>query len=73
MKRINNSCNKFCKYKLKETEEKGDPVGGPAISINLDPRDLSNTGPPNTQNTAANGRPPRHIQYRTSGSVFIQR
>jgi hypothetical protein len=23
----------------------GDPVGGPAVSINLDPQDLSNTGP----------------------------
>jgi hypothetical protein len=24
--------------------EKSDPVGGPAVSINLDPQDLSNTG-----------------------------
>ncbi|KRY62372.1 hypothetical protein T4D_6901 [Trichinella pseudospiralis] len=29
--------------RLKEAEEKGDPVGGPAVSINLDPQDLSNT------------------------------
>ena len=27
--------------KLEEAEEEGDPVGGPAVSINLDPRDLS--------------------------------
>jgi hypothetical protein len=33
--------------RLKEAEEKDDPVGGPAVSINLDLRDLSNTGPPN--------------------------
>jgi hypothetical protein len=32
--------------KLKEAEVEGDPVGGPAVSINLDPEDLSNTGPP---------------------------
>jgi hypothetical protein len=35
----------------KETEEEGNPVGGPAVSINLDARDLSNTGPPNRQHT----------------------
>jgi hypothetical protein len=28
---------------LKEAEEKGNPVGGPAVLINLDPLDLSNT------------------------------
>ena len=26
--------------RLKEAEEKGDPVGGPAVSINLDSQDL---------------------------------
>jgi hypothetical protein len=46
----------------KEAEEKGDPVGGPAVSINLDPRDLSNTGPPNRQHTPDDMRPPTHIQ-----------
>jgi hypothetical protein len=25
---------------LEEPEEEGNPVGGPAVSINLDPRDL---------------------------------
>jgi hypothetical protein len=32
--------------RLKEAEEKGNPVVDPAILINLDPRDLSNTEPP---------------------------
>jgi hypothetical protein len=31
--------------RLEEAEEEGDPVGGPAVSINLGPWDLSNTGP----------------------------
>jgi hypothetical protein len=31
---------------MKESKEKGDPVGRPTLSINLDPCDLSNTGPP---------------------------
>jgi hypothetical protein len=44
-----------------------------AVSINLDPRDLSNTGPPNRQHTPADMRPPTHIQQRTSRSVSIQR
>jgi hypothetical protein len=37
--------------RLKEAEEEGNPVGGPAVSINLDPGDLLNTGPPNKQYT----------------------
>jgi hypothetical protein len=48
--------------RLKEDEEKGDPVGGPAVSINLDPQELSNTEPPNSQHTPADMRPPTHIQ-----------
>jgi hypothetical protein len=56
---------------MKEAEEKCDPVGGPAVSIYLDPLDLSNTGPLNRQHTPAEMRPPTHIQYRTSRSVFI--
>jgi hypothetical protein len=40
---------------------KGNPVGGPAVSFNLDPRDLSNNGPPNRQHMPADMRPP--IQY----------
>ena len=37
----------WIREKLEEAEEEGDPVGGPADSINLDHWDLSNTGPPN--------------------------
>jgi hypothetical protein len=32
---------------LEEAEEKGNPVRGPVVSINLDPWDLLNTVPPN--------------------------
>ena len=41
---------------MKEAE-KGEPAGGPAISINLNPQDLSNTEPPNRQHTPADMRP----------------
>jgi len=47
-----NQCNKaadtcgWIREKLEEAEEEGDPVGGPAVSISLDPPDLSDTGPP---------------------------
>ena len=47
---------------LKEAEDKGDSVGGPAVLINLDLGYLSNTGPPNRQHTPAGMRPPTHIQ-----------
>jgi hypothetical protein len=49
------------KGKVKEAE-KGDPVGRPAVSINLDPRDLSNSGQPKKKHTPAYMRPPAHIQ-----------
>jgi hypothetical protein len=51
--------------RLKEAEEKGNPVGGPVVSITLDPQDLSDTGPPNRQHTPADMRPPTYIQQRT--------
>jgi hypothetical protein len=57
----------------KEAEEKDNPVGGPAVSTNLNPWNLSNTGPPNRQDTPADMRPPTHLQQRTFRSVFIQR
>jgi hypothetical protein len=47
---------------LKEAKEKGDPVGGPAVLINLDPRGISDTGPPNRQHTPTDMRPSTHIQ-----------
>jgi hypothetical protein len=56
--------------RLKEAEEKSNPEGGPAVSINLDPQDLSNTGPPNRQHTAADMRSPAHIQQRIARSGF---
>ena len=43
----------WIRERLKEAEEEGDPVGGPAVSINLDLRDLSDIGPPNRQHTPA--------------------
>jgi hypothetical protein len=46
---------------LEEIEEDGDPVGAPAISINLDPQGLSDTGPPTGHHTPADMRPPTHI------------
>jgi hypothetical protein len=48
--------------RLKEAEEKGDPVGEPAVLVNLDPQDLSNTGPQNRQHIPADMRPLIHIQ-----------
>jgi hypothetical protein len=52
----------WIREKLKEAEEEGDPVGGPAVLINLDPQDLSNTGPSNRQHTPADMRPLTHIE-----------
>jgi hypothetical protein len=46
---------------LEEAEEEGDPLGGPAVSINLDLQDLSHTKPPTRQHTKANLRPPAEI------------
>jgi hypothetical protein len=46
---------------LKETE-KGSPLGGPAVSINLDTRDLSNIGPLNRQHTPADMRPSHTVE-----------
>jgi hypothetical protein len=57
----------WIREKLEEAEEEGDPVGGPTVSTNLDPRDLSDTMPPTIQHTAADMRPPTHIQQKTAG------
>ena len=43
--------------KLEESEEEGNPVEGPAVSVNLDPWDHSNTEPPTRQHTPADMRP----------------
>jgi hypothetical protein len=50
----------WIREKLQETEEEGNPVGGPAVTINLDPWDLSDTGPPARQHTPAEMRSPTH-------------
>jgi len=51
--------------KLEAAEEEGDnSVGAPAVSINLDPWDLSDTGPPTWQGAPAEMRPPTHVQQR---------
>ena len=44
--------------RLKEAEEEDKTIRGPAVSINLDPQDLSNTGPPPRQHAPADMRPP---------------
>jgi hypothetical protein len=54
----------WIREKLEEAEEESDPIGGPAVSINLDPRDLSDTGPQSKQHTPAGMRPPQHIYSR---------
>ena len=58
---------------LEEAEEEGDPVGGPAVSIKLDPQDLSDTGTPTRQHTLTDMKPPMHIQQRTSGLGLARR
>jgi hypothetical protein len=50
---------------LEEGEEEGNPVAGPAVSINLDSWDLSDTGTPSRQHTPADMRTPTHIQQET--------
>jgi hypothetical protein len=63
----------WIRERRKEPEEEGGPVGGPAVSINLDSQDLSNTGPPNSQHAPADMRAPTHRQQRTAWSGFNQR
>jgi hypothetical protein len=58
----------WIREKLEDAEEEGNPVGGPAVSINLNPGDLSDTGTPTRQHTPADMRPPQHIQQRTACS-----
>jgi hypothetical protein len=57
----------------KEAKEEGNPVGGPAVSVNLDPPKLSITGSPTWQHTGAYTMSLTHIQQRTAGSAFNQR
>jgi hypothetical protein len=57
----------WIRERLKEAEEEGNPVGQPVASINLDFRDLSNTGPPNRQHTPADMRPQRTYSWGLPG------
>jgi hypothetical protein len=54
--------------RLKEAEEEGDPVGRPAVSINLELQDLSHIGPQTRQHASADMRPATHLQQRTARS-----
>ena len=58
--------------KLEETEE-GYPVGLLAVSINLDPWEVLNTGPPTRQHIPADMKPLTHREQRTAQSGFSQR
>jgi hypothetical protein len=58
--------------KLEEAEKEDDPVGGPAVSISLDP-ELSQTLDHQPGSINQLMRPPTHIQQRTAGSGFSQR
>lgn len=44
--------------KVEEAKEEGSPMARPAFSIDLDPRDLSDTEPPTIQHTPADMRSP---------------
>jgi len=63
----------WIREKLEEAEEEGNPVGGPAVSINTDSWHLSDTGSPTRQRTLAEMRPPTHIQQGIQGPGFSQR
>jgi hypothetical protein len=57
---------------VEEAEEEGNPLGGPAVSIDLDPPDLSDTGITSRQHRIANMRTSTHIEQKTTGSVSIR-
>ena len=57
----------WIKERLEEVEEEGDPIGRPAVSTNLDPRDLSDTEPPTRQHTLAGLRPQTHTYMYRGG------
>jgi hypothetical protein len=59
------------KEKLKEAEEESNPVRGPAISINLDPRDFLETGSPTRKHTPAIMRPPPNIYTAEYCRVWV--
>jgi hypothetical protein len=58
---------------MKETEKEGNPIGKPAVSTNLDPRDHSDTKLSTRQHAPGDLRPPTHIQQRTDWSGLSER
>jgi hypothetical protein len=57
----------WIRKKLDETEKEDNPIGGPAVLINLDPLGLSDPGPPTKQNaTQADMKFLTHTQQRTT-------
>jgi len=63
----------WIREEVEEAEEQGDPVGGPAVSTNLDLWDLSDIEPSDRQQTSADMRPPTHIRQRTGRTGLSQR
>ena len=59
--------------RLEEAEEKGRPMGRPAVSTNLDPRDLSDTEPLNRQHIPVDIRPLTHTQQKTAWPGLSER
>jgi hypothetical protein len=53
-------CGGWIRERLEEAEENGDPIGRPAVSTNLDPRDLSDTEPPTRWHTLVGQRLPTY-------------
>ena len=58
--------------KLEEAEEEGHPVGGPAVSINLNPQDLSDIRSSTRKLAPADKRPLAHMQWKNAGTGFNQ-
>jgi hypothetical protein len=58
---------------MKEAEKEGNPVEGPTVSINLDPKVLTKFEPPTRQHSPADMRPQTHIQHQMASSGLSQR
>ena len=66
LKKFTDPCG-WISEKLIEAEQEGNPVGRPAVSTNLNPKDPSKTGQPTRQHTPDDMRPTTHIQQDTVG------
>lgn len=59
---------------MEEAEEKGNPIGRPAVPFNLDLQDLSDIEPPTRQHSLADDmRPLTHRQQMTFWSILSER